>query len=355
MERAQHLDGLAATVRLDDHGRISEATEEAATLLGTVPGRLLGQTLGDLAAERWRPLADSATTRILCGYNRSFQLLLRGHHSRRVLVEMAARPVRQNGRRTYLLSWSEHRPQAGKSREEPDVPELRRLINALLREREAERKRVVAQLDEGIAPLIIVSKFMIEDALRRMDLSGREDGTGLLRQARDRLRQSLHELERISRALRPRMLDDLGLLPTLEWFCRGFEQAHPALRVERSITAEEADIPRSLKLVVFRLVEEALSNVARHARASCVEVALSRVGDELLVSVKDDGAGFEEAQAGPAAWRLKAIGLVTLQKHVEASCGRLLLESAPGRGTRIGATWPIAPAQPDRGQRTRSL
>jgi two-component system NarL family sensor kinase len=335
------LDESIAALRLDRNGRIVDATEEAASMLGFTPEALHSLTLGDLAADRWREMADGATARILCGDTKSFQLMLRGRSGRRTLVQMVSRRLDQNDETSYVLAWSEQFLQPSAGSVGSDTTELRRLANGLLRTREVERSRVAAELHSGVAPLVVMVKFMVEDAMRRVTNGAHQEGVDLLNDAIGRLREALDEVRRISTELRPSMLDDLGLLPTIEWICRNFEETHRSVRVERQIVVSEADVPEQLKLEIFRIVEEALTNVAQHAHASRVQVALMREADDLLLWVQDDGDGFDAALHGLGAQQLRGIGLPSIRKRVEATNGRLAVESTPNRGARISATWAL--------------
>lgn len=339
----ESLDGSVAALRLDGDGRISEATDDAALMLGMTSRELQGLGLGDLADEQWRAMADSATARILCGDGRTFQLMMRGRSGRRTLVQMAARRVKENGKVAYLLSWSEHFAHPAAKTLGTEAEELRRLANGLVRAAEAERMRVSAELDEAIAPLIIVAKFMIEDARQRLGPAARADSVELMDFAADGLRRALSELQRVAAGLRPRMLDDLGLVPTIDWFCREFERTNCAIRVDREVSVSEADVPEYLKLVVFRFIEEALANVAAHSNASAAQVVLMRVADELRLWVEDNGDGFRAEEVERASWPLRGVGLATVRKRIQSTGGCMVIESSPKRGSRIGATWALPP------------
>lgn len=335
------LDEPVTALRLDSEGRVTDATEEAARILGLTPEEMHGLALGDLVADQWRSMADGATARILCGDSRAFQLLLRGRRGRQtILVQMAARPVRQGDRTSYVLAWSEHSSQQALMPVDSEVSEQRRLANGLLRAMEADRTRVAAEMDHAISPLVVAAKFMIEDALRRLDEGSPSEGVDLLNGATGRLIQALTELQRVATVLRPRMLDDLGLLPTLHWLCRGFVQSYQAIRVDQQLNVGEAEVPARLKLVIFRVVEEALANVAQHANSSEVQVVLMRAAEELLLSVQDNGDGFDAAQYRTGQ-RLSGLGLAIMQKRVEATGGRLTVQAKPSGGARVRASWPL--------------
>lgn len=335
------LNEAIAALRLDRNGRIVDATSEAASMLGFVAEELHGLTLGDLAADRWRDMADDATARILLGDARAFQLLLRGKSGRRTLVQMASKRVVEAGDMSYVLAWSEQPSNITAESIKTDAPELRRLADGLLRTREQERSRVAAELHSGVVPLVVISKFMIEEAMRRVMDGGRAEGIDLLNGAIGRLRDVLDDVRRISTELRPSLLDDLGLVPTVEWLCRTFEQTYRTVRVERQLSVTEAEVPEHLKLVIFRIVEELLANVAQHANASHVRVMLKRDVNELCLAVHDDGDGFDATVLDCGMHQARGIGLPSIRKRMEDTGGRLALDSLPNKGARIGAIWAL--------------
>jgi two-component system NarL family sensor kinase len=341
--------GGVAAVWLDHQDRIREATASAAGMLGFEAQALVGRQLADLAAEGWRTAAEVAAARVRFGSTDSFELLLRGRSGRQTLVEMTAQsqPL-PDGQPGAVIAWSERRLRR-RSRADTSATdvELRRLAYGLLRTQEAERMRVAGELHDDVAPLVVMVKYMIEDAQGRLARGAPEEASSVMNGATSRLRDVLAELRRISTDLRPRLLDDLGLGPTLQWYCRGFEDACPSLAVKCRISAEERDIPEDLKLEVFRIVQEALSNVAQHAQASRVNVSLVRLGDELRLAVDDDGVGFDPARVAEQGFGL---GLQAIRKRIDATSGTLGLETAAHRGTRLSASWKIAiGAEPELG------
>ena len=335
------LDRAIAALRLDRRVRIVDVTPEAASVLGFRPHDLHGLTLSDLAAEQWSALADGATARILVGDTRSFQLMLRGKSGRRTLLEMVSKPVEENGEVSYVLAWSEQLPIRGFESTESSVPELRRLAKGRLRTREVERSRVATELHDEVASLVVIAKFMIEDGMRRISDGKQADGFDQLNGAVGRLRDVLDEVRRISTELRPSLLNDLGLLPTIEWLCRTFEQTCRSVRIERQTAVMEIDVPENLKLVIFRTLEELLRNVAQHANATRVCISLVREANELFLSVEDDGDGFDTALLGEGAHHIRGIGLRSIREGLQTTGGRFALDSKPNKGARIGARWPL--------------
>ncbi len=269
------LASSTATIRLDTQGCISDATVSAAAMLGFEPQDLRGRSLKDLALEGWQAAAEVAAARVRFGATDSFELALKGRSGRRTLVEMTARST-PNSAGGAVISWSERRLRRS-GRPTDAEADLQRVAYGLLHAQEGERSRLAAGLNDEIAPSVVMAKYMIEDAVARLGPDAPSDSTKLLRDAALGLRGVFNELSRIATGLRPRLLDDLGLLRTLEWLCRGDGQPERAVRVECSLTLSESDVPQGLKLDILRIVQEALSNVVRaRPRDACRGLAASR-------------------------------------------------------------------------------
>jgi len=336
--------GSTAAIRLDSQGRISDATVSAAAMLGFEPQELRGRSLKDLAIEGWQAAAEVASARVRFGATESFELALKGRSGRRTLVEMTARAL-ADGKTGAVVAWSERRMRRSTPSQDVD-PELGRIAYGLLRTQEAERMRVARELHDDVAPVVVMVKYMIEDALGRLGHNAPAESVETLHDAALRLRDVVSELRRISTDLRPKLLDDLGLLATLEWYCRSVEEACTGVRVECHLQVAEAIVPQRLKLEIFRITQEALSNVVEHAHARRVQVNLYVALEELCLVIEDDGRGFDPSSAaGQDESGMMRVGLQSIRRRTEATGGRMLLDTAPGRGTRVGAMWRMAAGQ----------
>lgn len=337
---------ISAVALLDEHGRIADITADAAAMLGYEAEALIGRTLADLAAPGWEAVADGFAARIRAGATDPLEVMLCGRSGRRTLLQMRARGVDAPGRvsGTHVVAWSQRVPRThGTNGSCRNDEELRRLAYGLLTNHEEERSRVAAELHDGVVPLVFMAKLLIEDGLQRLKNGSDALATEPLMNALGRLRDVSHEVRRISMELRPRMLDDLGLLPTIEWYCRTFCGACAPTRLERRLAADEARIDAPLKLEIFRILQEALSNVAQHAAARNVLVVLVQEGKDLRLTIEDDGVGFDAAQMVYGEVCPLGVGLQSIRKRVCATKGRLILESTPGTGTTIGAVWQLNP------------
>jgi signal transduction histidine kinase len=150
----------------------------------------------------------------------------------------------------------------------------------------------------------------------------------------------LHDVRRLSLDLRPSLLDDLGLVPALQWFVRA--RADGA-GLAGTVSAELPDkaVPDDLATTCFRVVQEAVTNVIRHARATHVWVELRRRDSGLEVTVRDDGRGFDVEAAHRRARTGVSLGLLSLAERVELAGGRSTIESAAGSGTTVRAWFPL--------------
>ena len=333
----------AAAIRLDPQGRISDATASAAAMLGFEPQELRGRSLRDLAIEGWQAAAEVAAARVRFGATESFELALKGRSGRRTLVEMTAR-AGADGKDGAVVAWSERRVRRNSGSQDTEA-DLKRVAYGLLRTQEAERMRVALELHDEVAPIVVMVKYMIEDAVGRLGPEAAAESGKILNDAAARLRDVISELRRISTDLRPKLLDDLGLLPTLEWYCRGVEEACNGVRVECNLAVAESQVPEALKLDIFRIVQEALNNVIAHANARRAQLSLHTAMNELVLLIEDDGEGFDPAAAATRRDGDLTLGLQSIRKRVEATGGRLILESAGQRGTRIGGAWRLGPVE----------
>jgi signal transduction histidine kinase len=141
------------------------------------------------------------------------------------------------------------------------------------------------------------------------------------------------------------MLEDLGVIATIGWFCRQYQSVYGWIQIEKEVTVEECDIPETLKIVIFRVMQEALHNIAKHTKASLVRLTLAYSDDSITFSIVDNGAGFDsEAILGKASTR-KGLGLTGMRERVGLSGGSLSIESTIGSGTTICASWDIRDLQ----------
>ncbi len=220
--------------------------------------------------------------------------------------------------------------------------ELRILSGRLLGAEEYERKRIAAELHDGIGQALSAIKFGMENVLRDVEQNPAAAGLDALKPLIPFTRQTIEEVRRICKDLRPSILDDLGILATIGWFCREFETLYAAIRIERDLAVEENEIPGRLKTVIYRILQEALNNVAKHSQANRVQVSLRKSNSGIRMFVADNGTGFDLDRILSLKSQERGIGLASMRERAELTGGDFQLVSAPGSGTQIRICWPAA-------------
>jgi two-component system sensor histidine kinase UhpB len=153
----------------------------------------------------------------------------------------------------------------------------------------------------------------------------------------DRVIQQVRDL---ALDLRPAMLDDFGLEPALRWYATRFAE-RAGVMAHITISLPEVELPETVRNACFRLTQESLTNVLRHGKARQIWIDLKQQDDSLILTVRDDGQGFDVAQALERAARGNSLGLISMQERVELLGGRFGIESRPGAGTIMVARLPV--------------
>lgn len=219
---------------------------------------------------------------------------------------------------------------------------IRLVARSVLRVQEAERGRLARELHDGIGSSLTALKMHLE-LLERDAAAPLGERLGSLRELAGR---TLDELRQLSRLLRPQMLDELGLAPTLRWLARAFQE-RGGFEVRLALEGlEDRPVDPELETLVFRVAQEALANVAKHANAGAVDLQV-RVGDgRLWLRVRDDGRGCDpEALLRAPAEAERGFGLRGMRDRVQLFGGRFSLRSAPGAGTCVEAELRLADEQ----------
>jgi len=218
--------------------------------------------------------------------------------------------------------------------------ELRFLSSQLLTAQEDERRRISRELHDTIGQSLSAVKFTVENVLEEVGAKGSDKRVHSLESAIRMVQGAVEEVRRIQRNLRPPTLDDLGLLATISWFCREFEGVYSDIRIERGINLEEADVPNPLKIVIFRVLQEAMNNVAKHSQADSVHLALRKTDGRVEMEIQDNGVGFDPEEAFSRKGTERGLGLFSMKERTELSDGHFSIKATRGVGTTILASWP---------------
>lgn len=218
--------------------------------------------------------------------------------------------------------------------------ELRRLSAQLISIQETERKTISRELHDSIGQSLVAIKFGLENTLDKMRHGMDRESIELLEALIPLVQRSGEEVRRIHTELRPSLLDDLGIVVTISWFCRQFEKVYSEIRVEKQIQIEENHVPESLKIVIFRILQEALNNVAKYSKAHLVRVSLSRTEDSLDFAVQDHGQGFDLQSIYSLKSGDRGFGIANMKERAELSGGAFAIETSRGSGTTVTVSWP---------------
>lgn len=211
--------------------------------------------------------------------------------------------------------------------------EMQGLSRRLFEVQESERRHLARELHDEIGQLLTGLKMTLDVAV---STSGRREAP--LRRGSEIVRTLIHRVRALSVDLRPSMLDDLGLVPTLLWHCQRFgEQTRIRLRL-RHRGVQNRRFGQPVETAVYRIVQEALTNVARHAGIARAEVRLSASARAFKVVVEDRGTGFDAGTVGHSA---PSAGLSGMRERASLLGGSVEIDSLPGRGTRVSASLPL--------------
>ncbi len=219
--------------------------------------------------------------------------------------------------------------------------ELKYLSQKLMSAEEDERRRIARDLHDSIGQSLSAIKVHVENTLS--DIGGRL-------QADDRMRfknlvpmikTAITDVKRIIRNLRPSVLDELGLVATINWICREFNALYPDVKIEKKLEIDDHQVPEPLKIPIFRLLQEALNNISKHSGASRIEITLRRRNRQICFEIKDDGCGFDPEHACQNSAHDSGFGLTGMRERAEICGAAFKIESRPGQGTRIAAKWPL--------------
>jgi PAS domain S-box-containing protein len=217
--------------------------------------------------------------------------------------------------------------------------QMRFLAVQLIESQEKERKRIALEIHDVLGSTLASIKFKLEDLAATVSTIDPQTLADSLNALIPVTGDIIGEVRRLQSNLRPPTLDDLGLLATLKWFNRQFQSIYTGIRIESQIKIKEAEIPDLLKITLFRVAQEALNNVAKHARADRVQLSLQKNGPEIELIIADNGAGVDLEELGRKEPGDKGIGLASMKERIEISGGRFQIQSVPGKGTTVKASW----------------
>ncbi|HVP79466.1 MAG TPA: PAS domain S-box protein [Thermodesulfobacteriota bacterium] len=219
--------------------------------------------------------------------------------------------------------------------------ELANLSSQLVSAQENERQRVSYDLHDNVWQMLVAIRFEIERLFSRRD---KADWAALQKKSKEVMANILEAVGKIRSMqgdLWPYVLDDIGVLATIDWYCRDFEKNHSGLIIESRTNLEEDEVPSSAKIVIYRVMQEAMSNVLKHSQANHVSLSLDNNAHNVQFTVVDNGIGFDPEGTFVKRNPWGGLGLLGIKARVELSGGKFEVESSQGKGTTVRATWTL--------------
>ena len=208
---------------------------------------------------------------------------------------------------------------------------LRELSNRLMQVQEEERSRLARDLHDEVGQLLTALKIDLQEVQHGEVTQVRSDSLTDSLVLVDRL---LTQVRTLALDLRPSMLDDLGLVPALRWYANRQAERNGWILAFSSEGVTER-IPAIIEVACFRVVQEALTNVSKYAKANTIDLTLYRQGQAVVLVIQDDGVGFDVGLARRRAQGGQTLGLLGMEERVRLAGGVLEISSAPGHGTRL--------------------
>ena len=219
--------------------------------------------------------------------------------------------------------------------------ELQALSSQLITAQEEERKRIAMELHDSIGASLTAVKFSVENSLVRNSRDISESILHSLQAIVPLVQNAVDEVRRIHTGIWPSILDDLGVVAAISWLCRNYQTSYPQIKIMSAIDVNEQYLGDSLKIVIYRIIQEALNNIAKHSGASTVQLSLKGSQNRVELMIQDNGIGFDACSIKKKKECQGAgMGLSSMKERARLSGGAFQITSGEGKGTTIRATWP---------------
>jgi len=216
---------------------------------------------------------------------------------------------------------------------------LKDLSSQLLLRQEKERKRISNELHDVVGHSLTAINMSLERLMDECSKYPKKIKTQFSFIS-SLVKKLMQEVRHISVNLRPSLLDDIGLIPTISWYSREFEKIFQHIFIEYDIQIKEKDIPVHLKIEIFRVMQEAMFNAGKHANSDTIYIFLEQTDQRIMIRIKDKGQGFhikdKLSRLGPE----KRFGILSMKERTELSGGIFKIESEIDMGTQVIASWP---------------
>jgi PAS domain S-box-containing protein len=333
---------MDAIITIDDNQHIVLFNSAAEAMFGCSKEEAIGAPLGWFIPERFRGIhathvrgfGDSGATSRRMGALRIVTGLRR--NGEEFPIDASISQLTERGSKFYTVIL---RDVTARARAEESLrrsrEELQELGAAAHQAREQEKSHIARELHDELAQALTALQMDVAWCKDRLP-AGQDAVMNKLQRMETLLDTTVTATRRIAADLRPLMLDDLGLVPAVEWLVENFTQ-RTGVPCELAISISDLHLHGMHSTAVFRIIQESLANVAKHAKASHAEVAVEQVDGEVMINVRDDGLGFSTDNRR----KPNSFGLVGLRERAYLLGGNAVINSAPGEGTNIEVRLPL--------------
>jgi PAS domain S-box-containing protein len=319
----------------DLQGTYLSINRAAEKLSGYSREEIIGHNFKEFVApEHVRYVRDSFWRKLALKGETTYEVDVIAKDGRRVPIEVSSRAIYENG---VLVGVQGMARDITERKAAQDA--LQMFSRQLIEAQEDERRRIARELHDQIGQILTAVKMNLHTV--QQFTQGSEAGP-YVKDNIEAVDEALRLVRDLSVDLRPPILDDLGLTTALRWYVdRYTKRTGLSVDVLIDLPDENERFSRDAETACFRIAQEALTNVVRHAKATNVIVRLSRDADALLLTVKDDGVGFDVERLRKRAPRVATLGLISMQERAHAAGGTIDVDSAPANGTEIRFSLPL--------------
>ncbi len=315
----------------DLKGRYISVNRAAEKLSGYAREEIIGKHFSNfIAPSHLRSARENLCRKLDQRPETTYEAEIVSKTGRRTPVEVSSRLVYENGQPVGVQGTARDISERKQTQEA-----LRIYSRALIEAQETERQRIARELHDEIGQVLTAVRINLQTVQTARSV---DEAAPHLEDSIRVTDEALRQVRDLSLDLRPPHLDDFGLTTALRWFIDRFSQ-RTGIMAEFEATDDEQRLTRETETACFRIAQEALTNVARHAKAKRVSVRLSRNRDQLFLIVKDDGVGFDVKALKDST--PVALGLRGMRERASAVRGRIDIDSADGKGTQVRVRFPI--------------
>ena len=327
-------------------GTIIDMNREAEREYGWRRGELIGKSIRSLIPSEQYSWADRLRERCRRGEEaRNWEGLRLDQRGRILSVLLTAFPLLdESGKIISLATIAKDITRRKQVERELDISRqyLQKLSRNSIEALENDRRTTAKELHDSIGASLAAIKFRLEDIVDEIARTPQKAAASLS-ETITYLQEAITETKQISAKLRPTILDDLGLLSTITWYLRQFTEQFGNIKLTQHIEVREEDISDTLKIVIYRVLQESLHNAAKHSDAAEIRIGLKSDSDRFVLEVADNGCGFDVQKTLSRLDPLSGYGLASIRERAEIVGGSLAIDSSPGEGTSIKMILPQAP------------